>query len=74
MLALEEKDWDLAAKFFRASIQVAPGDAKSHYLLARAEFSLGHKDEAAAEIQIALQLNPDQPEFIKLQETIRGGP
>ena len=74
MLALDEKDWDLAVKFFRASIQVAPGDAKSHYLLARAEFSLGHKNEAAAEIQIALQLNPDQTEFIKLQETIRGGP
>jgi tetratricopeptide (TPR) repeat protein len=74
MLALEEKDWELAAKFFRASLQVAPGDAKSHYLLARAEFSLGHKNEAAAQIQIALHLNPDQPEFLKFQETIRGGP
>lgn len=74
MLAFEEKDWELAAKLFRASIQVGPGDAKSHYLLARAEFSLGHKNEAAAEIQIALQLNPDQPEFIKFQETIRGRP
>ncbi len=74
MLALEEKDWELAAKFFRASLQVVPGDAKSHYLLARAEFSLGHKNEAAAQIQIALHLNPDQPEFLKFQETIRGGP
>jgi tetratricopeptide (TPR) repeat protein len=74
MLALEEKDWEWAAKFFRASIQVAPGDAKSHYLLARAEFSLGHTTEATAEIQIALQLNPDQPEFIKFKETIRGAP
>jgi tetratricopeptide (TPR) repeat protein len=71
MLALEEKDWALAAKFLRASIQVAPGDAKSHYLLARAEFSLGHKSEAAVQIQIAVQLNPDQPEFLKFQETIR---
>ena len=74
MLALEEKDWELAAKFFRASIQIAPNDSKSHYLLARTEFSLGHKSEAAAEIQIALQLNPDQPEFLKFQETVRGGP
>jgi tetratricopeptide (TPR) repeat protein len=74
MLALQEKDWEVAVKFFRASLQVAPGDAKSHYLLARAEFALGHKNEAAAEIQIALQLNPDQPEFIKFQETMRGRP
>lgn len=74
MLALQDKDWEVAVKFFRASLQLAPGDAKSHYLLARAEFFLGHKSEAAAEIQIALQLNPDQPEFIKFQETIRGGP
>ena len=74
MLALEEKDWELAAKFFRASLQIVPDDAKSHYLLARAEFSLGHTSEAAAEIRIALQLNPDQPEFIKFQKTIRGRP
>jgi cytochrome c-type biogenesis protein CcmH/NrfG len=74
MLALEEKDWEQAAKFFRASIQVVPGDPKSHYLLARAEFSLGHKNEAAAEIQKAIQLNPEQPEFVKFQETIRGNP
>jgi tetratricopeptide (TPR) repeat protein len=74
MLALEEKNWELAAKFFRAAIEVAPGDAKSHYLLARAELARGHPSEAAAEIQIALQLKPGQPEFIKLQETIRGGP
>jgi hypothetical protein len=71
MLALEEQDWEQAAKFFRASLQVVPGDSKSHYLLARAEFSWGHKREAAAEIQKAILLNPDQPEFVRFQETVR---
>jgi uncharacterized protein HemY len=74
IVASEEKNWTEAAEFFRASIQVMPQDAKSHYLLARAEFSLGQRKEAAAEIEKALQLRPGQPDFIQLAEEIRAHP
>ncbi len=71
VLALEERQWEAAINLFRASIQSDPADAKTHYLLARAELENGNAVAALSEIEIALQINPEQPEFRALLDTIR---
>jgi tetratricopeptide (TPR) repeat protein len=71
VLALEEREWEIAIKFFRSSIQSDPTDAKTHYLLARAELENGDAATALSEIQIALRLKPEQPEFRTLFDTIQ---
>jgi cytochrome c-type biogenesis protein CcmH/NrfG len=74
VLALEERQWQAAINLFRVSIQSDPADAKTHYLLARADLESGDTVAALAEIQIALRLNPEQPEFRTLLETIQAHP
>jgi hypothetical protein len=74
VLALEERQWETAIKFFQASLQSDPADAKTHYLLARAELENGDAATALSEIQIALRLKPEQPEFRALLDTIRARP
>jgi Flp pilus assembly protein TadD len=74
VLALEERQWQKAIDLFRASIQLDPGDAKTHYLLARAELESGDAAAALSEIQIALRLKPEQPEFRALFDLIRARP
>jgi Flp pilus assembly protein TadD len=71
VLALEERRWEMAIKFFQASVEADPADAKTHYLLARAELENGDAVTALSEIQIALRLQPEQPEFRALFDTIR---
>jgi Tfp pilus assembly protein PilF len=71
VLALEERRWEMAIKFFQASVESDPADAKTHYLLARAELENGDVVTALSEIQIALRLQPEQPEFLALFDTIR---
>lgn len=71
VLALEEGNWEMAIEFFRASVQSDPAEAKTHYLLARAEMERGDNAAAWAEIQIALRLKPEQPEFRALSDAIR---
>jgi tetratricopeptide (TPR) repeat protein len=74
VLALEESSWEMAIEFFRASIQSDPSEAKTHYLLARAEMENGNTATALAEIQIALRLKPEQPEFRALSDAIQARP
>jgi Tetratricopeptide repeat len=71
VLALEKKEWNAAAEFFRAAIQSDPRDAKTHFLLARALLEAGSLAQASLEIQRALELKPDQKEFGELAEIIR---
>jgi tetratricopeptide (TPR) repeat protein len=74
VLALEERQWAIAIKFFHASVESDPADAKTHYLLAQAELENGDAAAALSEIQIALRLQPEQPEFRALLDTIRTRP
>ena len=71
VIALDEGQWDLALRLFRAAVEVAPVDAKTRYLLARAALENGDTAAALEEIEIALRLKPDQPEFTRFLEELR---
>jgi len=71
VLALEERQWETAINFFQASIQADPADAKAHYLLARAFAGIGETAAARVEIERALELKPDQPDFLALKNELQ---
>ncbi|MFN2541547.1 MAG: tetratricopeptide repeat protein [Chthoniobacterales bacterium] len=70
VLALQEKRWGLAARFFENALKQDPRDAKSYYLLAEAHFRDGDLSHARGEIAEALKLSPSQPEFTELWRQI----
>jgi tetratricopeptide (TPR) repeat protein len=71
VLALEEKRYELAEKFFAASLLTEPDSAKTHYLLARARFESGKLAEAQTALDEALRLRPAQKEFLDLREKLK---
>jgi tetratricopeptide (TPR) repeat protein len=71
VLAMEEQRWDLAERFFSASLEADPGDATRLYLLARVRFEAGKKAQAQAALDEALKLRPHQKEFLELQEKLQ---
>ena len=71
ILALEEKRWSLAAKFFAKALEQNPNDAKSYYLIAQAQFNAHDFQNASLAIARAIKLNPAQPEFRALSEQIQ---
>jgi hypothetical protein len=70
VLALEERRWRLAERFFSQALQVSPGDAKAHFLLAETYLKLGDLPRSRAEIAEAIKLGPAQPEFRALEQEI----
>lgn len=70
VLALEEKNWALAAKFFGNALAQDPNNAKSHFLLASAYLGGGDLENARVELERALALNPQQPEFLALKREL----
>ena len=70
ILALQEKHWDLAAKFFGKALEQDSRNAKTYYLLAEAHFNSGDFPNARNEVSQALRLNPDQSDFRNLSERI----
>jgi hypothetical protein len=74
VLAMDEKRWPLAEKFFSAALETEPDDAKAHYLLARVYLEDNKADTARAEIDKALQLRPKQREFLELRDKIDSPP
>ena len=71
VLALEERQWETAIKFFQAAVESDPLDAKAHYLLARAFAGTGATAAARAEIERALELIPDQVDFLALKNELK---
>ena len=67
---MQEKRFQLAEKFFTNSILAEPDYAKTHYLLAKTRLKLGDIAGSRACIEQALKLNPEQKEFIALQQEI----
>lgn len=72
LIALDENQLDLAARFFRHAIEIVPGDAKTYYLLARAEAQAGHRVEAERAITRAIELDPQRAEFARFRQELTG--
>jgi len=70
LLALDEQRYGLAESFFRHSIAVEPHNAKTHFLMAKALLAKGERDSARGEVEMAIALHPDQPEFQNLRSEI----
>lgn len=62
---------DLALRFSRKAVELAPEDDHAHFNLARILCSLGMYDEAAAHISTALSMAGDEPLYFKLLTHIR---
>jgi tetratricopeptide (TPR) repeat protein len=73
VLALQEKDWKVAARFFQHNLQEHGQDATTHFLLAKSLIGQGDDTAARIEIDRALALNPDQTEFRDLRDEISAG-
>ena len=70
VLSLDQKSYPQAIRFLQRSIEHEPDDAKTHFLLARAFFENGNRDDARRAIQRAIELRPVQPEFQALRAAI----
>ena len=74
VIALDARDYANAETWFRRAAQIDPANAKTHFLLAKTFLGEGNLNAAQTEIDAALRLKPDQPEFRALSEEIKIGP
>ena len=74
VIALDAHEYANAETWFRQAAQIDPANAKTHFLLAKTFLGQGHREAAQTEIDAALRLKPDQPEFRTLSEQIKVGP
>lgn len=70
VMALEDVRFAEAREYFRRALKER-GNAKTYYLLAKAEIALGNIDDAKAAIADALKREPAQPEYRQLQEQLQ---
>ena len=63
-------DWEGAERDFRRAIQLNPNQAEAHRYLAQMLSFLGRHDEAIAEINQALEINPISPSITMAQFSI----
>jgi tetratricopeptide (TPR) repeat protein len=71
VLAMDEQRWELAGRFFTASLQIEPDDARTWYQLARVRKKLNDLPGAREAIERALKLKPGQPQFQRLSAQLR---
>jgi tetratricopeptide (TPR) repeat protein len=70
VIALDSSDYETAQAWFHHAAEVDPRNAKTHFLLAKALLGKNDRQSAKAEINVAVGLNPNQPEFIDLKNKI----
>jgi tetratricopeptide (TPR) repeat protein len=70
VIALDDGKFAEAAQYFRKSLDQEPGNAKTYYLLARAELALGNFEPAKTAIAHAVEIEPSRPEYRDLQKEI----
>jgi len=70
VLALENGQPEVAEQRFREALAIDGRNPKTHILLAKTLIAKGQNGNARAEIDRALALKPDQPEFKELREQI----
>ena len=68
VLALENGQPEMAEQRFREALAIDGRNPKTHFLLAKTLIAKGQNGNARAEIDRALALKPDQPEFKELRE------
>jgi tetratricopeptide (TPR) repeat protein len=74
VLALDQRDPARAITLLSAAMKSAPDDAKTHYLLAKAQHDAGNHAVALSEIETAIRLNPEQHEFLEFRDQLRAEP
>jgi hypothetical protein len=70
LLALEEDQPATAERYLRRAIEQDPQDARTCYLLAKAELAMGNIKNARIAIERALEHERDRAEYRQLQEEI----
>jgi tetratricopeptide (TPR) repeat protein len=70
LLALEENKPAMAAEYLSRALEQEPQDAKTFYLLAKAQLALGDVQNARISIERALERDRDRTEYRQLQEEI----
>lgn len=70
LLALEEDQPAIAERYLQRALEQDPQDAKTYYLLAKAELAMGDIENARIAIERALERERDRPEYRQLQEEI----
>lgn len=64
--AFDERSYELAADSFRKVVQERPRDVDALFMLARAEFNLGHMNEAYRALKAAAVTNGSDPDILEL--------
>ena len=70
VLALEESRWELASRFLAHAVSLNPEDAKTYFLLARAQQGLGDLESARAAAARAVELDPVRVDFVALRDQL----
>jgi hypothetical protein len=70
VIALDANHYAEAEKWFRRAEDVDPRNAKTHFLLAKTLLAKNDRGAARAEIDTAIELKPNQPEFQELRKKI----
>jgi tetratricopeptide (TPR) repeat protein len=70
VIALDASQYGDAENWFRRAKNVDPRNAKTHFLLAKTLLAKNERQAARTEIETAIGLNPDQPEFKALKQQI----
>src|SRR6266478_6134538 len=70
VIALDAHQLGEAENWFRRAKDVDPRNAKTHFLLAKTLLAKNDRQGARTEIETAIGLNPDQPEFKALKQQI----
>ena len=70
VIALDGGKFDAAENWLRHAEDVDPGNAKVHFLLAKALLAKDEHELAREEIEIAIRLRPNQIEFQQLKQKI----
>jgi cytochrome c-type biogenesis protein CcmH/NrfG len=70
VIALDASEFDTAENWFRRAEDVDPRNAKTHFLLAKSLLGKNDRSSAQNEIDAAISLKPDQPEFKALKQQI----
>jgi Flp pilus assembly protein TadD len=74
VLALENGQSDLAEQRFREALAIDARNPKTHFLLAKTLIAKGQTESARVEIDRAISLRADQPEFLALRAQIENSP